>query len=56
MVVINNSKDSQTLDLSRFSDLLKKHKSSLDIISGNTIPLERTLSIDSKNSFILELK
>jgi len=56
MVVINNSKDSQTLDLSRFSDLLKKHKSSLDIISGNTIPLERTLSIDSKKSFILELK
>jgi glycosidase len=56
MVVINNSKEAQTLDLSRFSDLIKKHKSSLDIISGNTIPLERTLTIDSKKSFILELK
>ncbi|MFM7300884.1 MAG: alpha-amylase family glycosyl hydrolase, partial [Crocinitomicaceae bacterium] len=33
MVVINNSKEAQTLDLSRFSDLIKKHKSSLDIIS-----------------------
>jgi neopullulanase len=56
MVVINNSKEVQTLDLSRFSDLIKKHKSSLDIISGNTIPLERTLTIDSKKSYILELK
>jgi glycosidase len=56
MVVINNSKEAQTLDLSRFSDLIKKHKSSLDIISGNTIPLERTLTIDSKKSYILELK
>ena len=56
MVVLNNSKEAQTLDLSRFSDLIKKHKSSLDIISGNTIPLERTLTIDSKKSYILELK
>jgi glycosidase len=56
MVVINNSKEAQTLDLSRFSDLIKKHKNSLDIISGNTIPLERTLTIDSKKSYILELK
>ena len=56
MVVINNSKEAQTLDLSRFSDLIKKHRSSLDIISGNTIPLERTLTIDSKKSYILELK
>ena len=56
MIVINNSKEAQTLDLSRFSDLIKKHKSSLDIISGNTIPLERTLTIDSKKSLILELK
>jgi neopullulanase len=56
MVVLNNSKEAQTLDLLRFSDLIKKHKSSLDIISGNTIPLERTLTIDSKKSYILELK
>jgi glycosidase len=56
MVVINNSKEAQTLDLSRFSDLIKKHKSGLDIISGNMISLERTLTIDSKKSFILELK
>jgi glycosidase len=56
MVVLNNSKEAQTLDLSRFSDLIKKHKNSLDIISGNTIPLERTLTIDSKKSYILELK
>ena len=56
MVVLNNSKEAQTLDLSRFNDLIKKHKRSLDIISGNTIPLERTLTIDSKKSYILELK
>jgi len=56
MVVINNSKEAQTIDLSRFIDIIKKHKSSLDIISGNTIPLERSLTIDSKKSFILELK
>jgi glycosidase len=56
MVVINNSKEAQTIDLSRFSDIIKKHKSSLDIISGNTIPLEGSLTIDSKKSFILELK
>jgi len=56
MVVINNSKEAQTIDLSRFSDFIKKHKSSLDIISGDKIPLERSLTIDSKKSFILELK
>ena len=56
MVVITNSKEAQTLDLSRFSDLIMKHKSGLDIISGNMISLERILPIDSKKSFILELK
>jgi len=56
MVVINNSKETQTLDLSRFNNMIKKHKSGLDIISGNMISLERTLPIDSKKSFILELK
>lgn len=56
MVVINNSKEAQALDLSRFSDMIKKHKSGLDIISGKMISLERTLTIDSKKSFILELK
>lgn len=56
MVVINNSKEAQTLDLSRFSDFIKKHKSCLDIISGDMIPLERTLTLESKKSYILELK
>lgn len=56
MVVINNSKKTQTLELARFSEMIKNHKTGQDIISGNTISLNGTFTIDSKKSYILELK
>ncbi|MBM3452632.1 MAG: alpha-amlyase [Bacteroidetes bacterium] len=56
MVVINNSKEAQLIDLSRFRNSLKNYKRGLDVISGNMIQLEEPLAIDSKKSLILELK
>lgn len=56
MVVINNSKDVRTLDLSRFKENLKDTKTGKDIISEKSLSLENTLEIAGKSSYIIEVK
>ncbi|MDC9723752.1 MAG: alpha-amylase family glycosyl hydrolase [Urechidicola sp.] len=56
MVVINNHSETQTLDLSRFTEGIKKNKSGKDIISEKELDLTNTLSIKGKSSMIIELK
>ena len=56
MVVVNNSKDKQTLKLDRFKESLASYSSGKDIISDVNFDLKSELSIDGKSSLILELK
>ena len=56
MVVVNNSKDKQTLKLDRFKESLVSYSSGKDIISDANFDLKSELSIEGKSSLILELK
>jgi glycosidase len=56
MVVVNNSKDKQTVKLERFKESLASYSSGKDIISDANFDLKSELSIDGKSSLILELK
>ena len=56
MVVVNNSKDKQTLKLDRFKESLAPYSSGKDIISDANFDLKSELSIEGKSSLILELK
>lgn len=56
MVVVNNSKDKQTVKLERFKESLAPYSSGKDIISDANFDLKSELSIEGKSSLILELK
>ena len=56
MVVINNSKDKQTLKLDRFQESLGSYSSGKDVISNANFDLKSELTIEGKSSVILELK
>ena len=56
MVVVNNSKDKQTLKLDRFKERLASYSSGKDIISDENFDLKSEISIEGKSSLILELK
>ena len=56
MVIINNSKDNQKVNLSRFEENVKNFTSGKDILSNQNFDLKQELSIEGKTSLILELK
>jgi glycosidase len=56
MVVVNNSKDKQTVKLERFKESLASYSSGKDIISDANFDLKSDLTIEGKSSLILELK
>lgn len=56
MVVLNNSTDAQSLELSRFAEMIKESKYGQEILSGNKIEFNGTLKIEAKSSMIIELK
>ena len=56
MVVINNNKNNQNLDLKRFSEGIKNFTKGKDILSDKDFDLKTNLSVAGKSSLILELK
>ncbi|MEJ4086782.1 glycoside hydrolase family 13 protein [Galbibacter orientalis] len=55
MVVVNNSSENRSLDLSRFKENLKEAKQGKDIISEKNFSLEEKLEIAGKTSYIIEV-
>jgi glycosidase len=55
MMVINNSDKQQTIDFSRYNERIKGFSKAKDIISEQTINLDKHLMIDAKTSMIIEL-
>ena len=57
MVVLNNSRSEEKIDLSRFSEIMGTVGEGKDVISGAKINLgQKTLAVPAKTSLILELK
>ena len=56
MVALNNSEKEQMLTLPRFAESLSKYTQGKDIITGETHPLGKTLTIAPKTAMVLELQ
>jgi len=55
MVILNKNKDSQQLDLSRFEEVIGERTKAINVISGEKLNLDRTLSLPSWSPIILEM-
>lgn len=55
MVVLNNSKKTQTVDLARFKENLQDFSSGKSVLDNKTIDLTKTLTIEGETPIILEL-
>lgn len=56
MIILNNNKEKQNIDLSRFAESLKGYTNGKDIISGKELQLQKSLEIEGKTSMIIELR
>lgn len=55
MVVINNSKEERSVELSRFKENLQDAKMGKEILSDQEISLDKTFKISGKTSYIIEI-
>ncbi|RXM53427.1 MULTISPECIES: glycoside hydrolase family 13 protein [unclassified Chryseobacterium] len=56
MVIINNNKKDQTLDLQYFEESLKGFSNGKEVISGKEFPLQNILTVPARTPLIIELK
>ena len=56
MVVLNNSRHPQQLNLERFAEGLGKATTAEDVLSGRSVDLQAALKVEGKTPMILELK
>ena len=56
MVVLNKNPETHELALARFSERLEDYSEARDVISGETLPLGDTLTLEPRSVRILELK
>jgi len=54
-VVFNANKEAQTIELSRFNELLESYSKASELFSGTQINLEKTLSIPARDAQVFEL-
>lgn len=56
MVMINNSEEKQEIAVSRFKENLQHYSTGNEVISGKTINIKNTITIEAKSALIVELK
>ncbi len=56
MMVLHTGKKKQTLDLSRFSEILSQFKGGKEILSGKTIQQLKTMELEPVSSYVIELQ
>jgi neopullulanase len=56
MVVLNNSPEERTIELGRYAEGLKGHNNGMDILTGSSVDLAKTLTIGGKTPMVIELK
>ncbi len=55
MVVINNNPEAQTLDLTRFDEMLNGNTKGREVLTDTSITLSENLKIEGKTSLIIDL-
>ena len=55
MVAFNKNRQPVTLELSRFHEMLTPRSAGTDVLSGQRISLERTLTLPARSATILEI-
>ncbi len=55
MVVVNNAPDTKTFNTARFAESIKSHKSGKDVISGKTVDVSSSITLEAKSVLVLEL-
>ncbi len=56
MIVCNNNEQSTTVSTNRFKEMIKGKKTALEITTGQTINIEKEITVPAKTIFVLELK
>ncbi|CAN5330085.1 hypothetical protein BH23BAC3_BH23BAC3_26540 [soil metagenome] len=56
MIVLNANGDEQTLDLSRYSELLNGYIGGYEVISGETLHLGESLNVSGYQPMVIELE
>lgn len=56
MCVMNTNDKPMTIDLSRFSEMIKGHTSAYDVAAGQVFQLEKTLTLMPMYNLVMELK
>ena len=56
MVVLNKNPAAVLLGTDRFSELLGGYRQAVDVISGEVLPLDETISLPARSARVLELK
>jgi len=55
MVVLNNAEEERALDLGRFAERLQDYSAGRDVIGGESVTLEDSLTVPAKTPMVLEL-
>lgn len=55
MVIINNNQDARKLDMSRFEQGLQRFTSGTDILTGKTVNISDSITIEGKTPMVIEL-
>jgi len=56
MVVMNNNEETKTVETKRFSEILKKYKTGIDVVTGSGVKDLSSLVIPGKTAMIIELR
>ena len=56
LILLNGTDREQTLDMYRFREVIGKHTKGRDVVSKQTIPIRKTLTIPLRGVYILELE
>lgn len=56
LVVLNGSDDERTLNMDRFSEVIKDYVSGTEVVTGQTFDLKAPLSIPARGVYVMELK
>lgn len=56
MCIMNSNEKESTISLDRFSEMIKTHKTGVEVTTGTTIPLEKELKIPGRYVLVLDLR
>lgn len=56
MVVMNKQSEPVTLDLARFKEVLPKGKTATEVITGNSIKLNKQLTVPARGTLLLDIR